>query len=289
MRAFDSFAEMTRRNDGYLDAQLRERLRATRLLVAGCGLGSVVAETALRTGFERFALVDGDTIAPHNLNRQAYADADVGANKAHALARRLRAIHPGADVAVHARYLSEDDADELLEGAGLVIDTIDFLDLPALVAVHDAAVRRGVPVLSAFACGWGAVAGYFPPGGTSLREVFGLPPTGSVRGHSHVAAFQRGFARLGAHLPPEFVAVTRAALAGMADGLPCPAPQLAIGAQCAAALLVTQAVRVLAGEPVPAAPELLLLDLAGLAGAGRQGARRIASIPEPEPALEVAG
>lgn len=288
MTAFDSFAEMTRRNDGYLDAELRARLRATRVLIAGCGLGSVVAETALRTGFERFALVDGDEIAAHNLNRQAYDDDDVGTNKAEALARRLRAIHPGADVTVHARYLNESDADELVEGAGLVIDTIDFLDLPALVAVHDAAARRGVPVFSAFACGWGAVAGYFPPGGTTLREVFGLPRAGSVRGHSHVAAFQGSFARLGAQLPPEFAAVTRQALAGMADGKPCPAPQLAVGAQCAAALLVTQAVRVLAGEDVPAAPELLLLDLAGLAGAGRVGARRIASVLEPEPALGVA-
>ena len=30
------------------------------LLIAGCGLGSMVAELAMRTGFERFTLVDGD-------------------------------------------------------------------------------------------------------------------------------------------------------------------------------------------------------------------------------------
>lgn len=273
------YTSLTLRNAGYIDSDLQARIRGTRLLIAGCGLGSIVAETALRTGFERFTLVDGDTVAAHNLNRQAYAAADLGAAKVDALARRLQAIHPGAEVRAHARYLSEADADVLVAEADVVIDTIDFLDLAAVAAVHDAAARRGIPVLSAFACGWGALAALFVPGGVNLRQLFGLPAAGSLRDRSHVAAFQSGFARLAEQLPPEFVAATRQALAGMRDGAPCPAPQLAVGALSAAAVLVTQTVRWIGGLPVPAAPELLLLDVAGLAGAGRPGSGIVASYP----------
>lgn len=263
-----SYDAMTLRNSGYIDAEVQARVRGTRLLMAGCGLGSVVAEAALRTGFEQFTLIDGDTVAAHNLNRQAFVAQDLGTPKVEALARRLGAIHPQAGVRTHARYLSAADADELVAGADLVVDTIDFLDLPAIVALHDAAARRGIPVFSAFSCGWGALAGCFAPGGVSLRELFGLPREDAAKA-SMVAAFQQSFARLAAQLPPEFVAVTHRSLAGMSDGTPCPAPQLAVGAWSAAALLVTQMTRWVAGEPVPLAPELLLLDVAGLAGAAR--------------------
>lgn len=67
-----SYEELTLRNAGYVPPELQEKIRATRLLVAGCGLGSTIAEAAARVGFERFTLADGDSIAPHNLNRQAF-------------------------------------------------------------------------------------------------------------------------------------------------------------------------------------------------------------------------
>ncbi|NUM89372.1 MAG: hypothetical protein HUU37_09230 [Bdellovibrionales bacterium] len=41
----------------------------------------------------------------------------------------------------------------------------------------------------------------------------------------------------------------------MEDGRPCPAPQLAVGSACAAALVVTLATRFLSGEKIRSAPE----------------------------------
>ena len=260
-----SYQDLTLRNRGYIAPELQEKIRSTRLLVAGCGLGSVAAEVAVRTGFERFVLVDGDDIAAHNLNRQSYAAADIGRPKVEALAERLRAVNPGAQVETLKSWVNAGNAADLTGRAGLVLDTIDFLDLPAIVELHDAARRRGLTVVSAFSAGWGAVAAVFSPKSATLRSLCGLPEEGSVEGASYPQAFGRLLAGMAGSLPPEFVAVTRETLKGMADGRPCPAPQLAAGAFCTASLMVTLAVSVLAGRKVAEAPRMVLADTSGLA------------------------
>ncbi len=259
------YETLIQRNHGYIAAELQARIRSTRILVAGCGLGSVTAELAVRTGFERFALVDADEVAGHNLNRQCYVAEDVGRPKVEALAGRLRAISPGVKVETRKFWVNADNAAELVGGCDLVFDTIDFLDLPAIVALHDQARRQNRPVVSAFSAGWGAAAAVFTPQSGTLRGLCGLPESGSVEGASYPEVFGRMLAGIAGRLPADFVAVTRRALVEMADGRPCPAPQLAAGAAAAASLMVTLAVRMLAGQPVTVAPNVILVDMAGLA------------------------
>lgn len=254
------YDDLVLRNAGYIAPVLQQRIRSTRLLIAGCGLGSMVAELAARTGFERFALVDGDAVAAHNLNRQIYVAADVGRPKVAALAERLRAINPQAQIDAHCCWLDAANVQALVAGSDLVIDTIDFLDLPAVVGLHDEARRQRRDVISAFACGWGAVSIVFRPDGASLRDVFGLPASGDLNGATYPVVFRDGLARLAPQLPQDFVMQTEAALQGMAEGRPCPAPQLAAGTASAAAVMLTQAVRLLAGQPQTEAPGIVLLD-----------------------------
>jgi molybdopterin/thiamine biosynthesis adenylyltransferase len=260
-----SYQELVLRNQGYISAELQEKIRATRLLVAGCGLGSMTAELAARTGFERFTLVDADDVAPHNLNRQGYVAADVARPKVQALADRLRAVNPGAKVEALTSWVKPDNAAELVAASDLVLDTIDFLDLPAIIALHDQARIQGRPLVSAFSAGWGAVAAVFTPASGTLRGLCGLSESGSVEGASYAEAFGRMLAGMAPELPADFVAVTQHTLRELADGKPCPAPQLAAGAAATGALMVTLAVRLLAGQPVTAAPKMLLVDLTGLA------------------------
>ncbi len=257
-----AYEELTRRNAGYINPALQDRIRQTRLLIAGCGLGSVAAEVALRTGFESFILVDGDEVAPHNLNRQIYTHADLGSTKVVALARRLRDIHPPAIVESHATWLTTQNVASLVEKCDLIFDTIDFLDLPAVVDLHDESGRQGKTVISAFACAWGTVSVIFQPEGFTLRQLFGLPVSGPLDNATYPAVFRDGLVRLATQLPPEFLAVTHEAMQGMVEGKPCPAPQLAAGSFSAASLMVTQAVRLLARQPVTTAPQLVHLDLA---------------------------
>lgn len=259
MSAYDT---LTLRNTGYVAPEVQARIRDTRLLVAGCGIGSSFAETATRLGFEHITLVDGDTVSAHNLNRQAFVAADVGRTKVAALADRLRAINPGVQVEAVAENLGPHNTDALVAGADLIFDTVDFLDLAGIVGLHDACRRHHRPAITAIAVGWGAACIYFPPDTPySFRRLFGVPDDADVANASYVAAFAPLVERLASRLDPQVVEVVARALTVMEDGVPCPAPQVAPGAAAVGALATTLVVRLLAGQPVLASPHLLLADL----------------------------
>jgi tRNA A37 threonylcarbamoyladenosine dehydratase len=92
------YETFTSRNAGYVSENLQRQIRKTRLLVAGCGIGSTIAETCLRLGFQHLTLVDKDQVEAHNLNRQNFTAGDVGTQKVDALAKRLLAINPSASI-----------------------------------------------------------------------------------------------------------------------------------------------------------------------------------------------
>jgi molybdopterin/thiamine biosynthesis adenylyltransferase len=265
------YETFVRRNDGYVDVDLQRRIRGTRVLIAGAGVGSAIAETALRIGFERIVLVDHDVVEAHNLNRQSFAAADIGSPKVYALARRLRATFPNAHIEAVDAWVSPENASAVVGRCDFVVDTIDFMSLTGVVALHDAAEAAQRPVISGFTAGWGAAAMFFPAfvDRVCFRSLFGLPRRGSVEGFSYVRTYANVIERLGPHLAPAVRQVLARVLPTMADGQPCPAAQVAVGAASLAALATTAMVRALAGEKVTPAPELMLLDLSRLwAGSG---------------------
>ncbi len=62
------------RNRLYINEEEQEQIRKIPILFAGCGIGSNIAECALRFGFENITIVDGDVIENSNLNRQNYIE-----------------------------------------------------------------------------------------------------------------------------------------------------------------------------------------------------------------------
>ncbi len=256
------YAEYVKRNSGYVTAEVQERIRSTRLLLAGCGIGSTVAEAFVRLGFLHVTLVDADTVAPHNLNRQNFVSSDVGRPKAVALGERLRAVNPEAAIRVEETMLGPDNADALVGEADLVFDTIDFLDIVGIVALHDATRRRGIPIISALSAGWGAAAIYFSAAcSVSFREIFGLPAKGDISSASYVSLFSDVVERIGRHLEPDVAASLAKTLCVMSDGTPCPASQVSAGAASVAALATAMAARILAGKPVTEAPRMAMLNM----------------------------
>lgn len=265
----DPYHDFTLRNRGYIAPDVQEKIRRTRVLVAGCGLGGSIAEALLRSGFQRLTLADHDTVAAHNLNRQDYVRADVGRLKVDALRGRLLAVYPEAEITAVPDRVGPSNATALARDADLVMDTIDFLSLPDLIALHDAARAARKPLLSCLSAGWGAVGLYFPPDGRcTARALFGLPATGTVDGASYTERFGGLMRALAAQLNPAIVGVMAEALKVMEDGTPCPASQVAAGGAAVAALAATLAVRVVAGRPVAPAPRLHLVDLDRLAETG---------------------
>jgi len=49
-----NYQEFTKRNEGYINIELQQKIKGTRLLIAGCGIGSTIAEEAIRIGFKNF-------------------------------------------------------------------------------------------------------------------------------------------------------------------------------------------------------------------------------------------
>jgi len=259
------YDKLVLRNDAFISPSLQDKIRATRILVAGCGLGSVITEAAVRIGYEKFILADGDTVEAHNLNRQIYVANNVGMFKVDALADRIGAINPSAQIVRVNTWITEANVADLVARSEMIFDTVDFLDLPAITSLHDEAHRQGKPIISAFAAGWGAVAIYFPPTKSKnalFRDLFGLPPTGSVKGASYVDYFAPLIKKLAPHLDPTVTKALSVVFKKMKDGSPCPGSQVSAGSFSVAGLAITMAARILNGDKITSAPEFVIVNIA---------------------------
>ena len=160
----------------------QERLAKGRVLIVGCGaLGCAQADLLVRAGIGHMRLVDRDVVEPTNLQRQTlYAEADVGASKAHAAAARLAAINSGVNTEPHATDLTPDNAEALAKGCHAILDGTDNFETRFLL--NDVSVKLGVPYVYGGVIASRGMAATFVPGQTPcLRCILPEPPpAGSV-------------------------------------------------------------------------------------------------------------
>lgn len=136
---FDRTARLT----GHPALALMERVP---VIIFGLGgVGSWAAEALVRTGFARLTLVDADTVAPTNINRQLPAlQSTVGRPKTDVMAERLLAINPDADITtVHGLYTAGTAADFDLASYGYIFDCIDSLADKALLILNATRATAG--------------------------------------------------------------------------------------------------------------------------------------------------
>jgi hypothetical protein len=148
----DHYREMTRRNHPSLSRQEQDRLRAVRVLVAGCGsIGGATVIPLVRLGVERFVLCEPGEYELNNLNRQAADMGDIGRNKAEVQASHARAINPDAELLVEPEGVTPDNVDWLVGTTDLVIDGVDVTEpagIAAKRALHQEAWRQRRLVIS---------------------------------------------------------------------------------------------------------------------------------------------
>lgn len=130
-------------------------LRRAHVLIVGLGgVGAYAAEMIARAGVGRMTLVDADTVAPSNINRQLVAlHSTIGRPKAEVLAERLREINPQIDLTIINQYICDERTDELLDAApyAYVVDCIDTLS-PKLALIKGALDRK-LPLVSSMGAG----------------------------------------------------------------------------------------------------------------------------------------
>ena len=132
-----SSKEIFNRAELLLGDCVMDRLASVRVILFGVGgVGSWCAEGLVRSGVTHLTLVDADSVAPSNINRQRMATVStVGRPKVDVLKEMLLDINPSAEItAVQARF-TDANADEFaLETYDYIIDAIDALkDKAALI------------------------------------------------------------------------------------------------------------------------------------------------------------
>lgn len=131
-----------------------EAFRQSHIAIVGLGgVGSWAAEALARSGIGTLTLIDMDDICVSNTNRQLHAlEGQYGRTKTDAMAERLKAINPHADIRAHFGFLTTKNVTDLLtEDMTGVVDAIDSVKAKAALIAH--CQRRKLPVICAGGAG----------------------------------------------------------------------------------------------------------------------------------------
>ena len=129
-------------------------LKTKKVIVFGAGgVGSYVLEALSRAGVGTIAVVDSDTVALSNLNRQLIAThKTVGMDKVEAVKMRIEDIDPTINVIAIKQFVTKDNPGEFNLGAyDYIIDAIDTVSAKIALAVY--ADKNGIPMISSMGTG----------------------------------------------------------------------------------------------------------------------------------------
>ena len=147
-------SEQLSRIEALLGEEAVAGLRSKRVAVFGVGgVGGFAVEALARSGIGTLDLIDSDTVALSNLNRQIIAlHSTLGQPKVKAAADRIRDIDPEVTVNPHECFFLPENADSFdFTQYDYVIDAIDTVS--GKIAIIEKAKAAGVPVISAMGAG----------------------------------------------------------------------------------------------------------------------------------------
>jgi molybdopterin/thiamine biosynthesis adenylyltransferase len=174
-----SYQEAFGRHLGLVNPEEQERLRSSRVAIAGMGgVGGIHLITLARLGIGAFHVADPDHFELVNFNRQYGATLrSLGQGKAEVMAEEARAVNPELRLRVFSEAITPENVSELLDGVDVFVDGIDFFDIDARRHVFREARRRGIWAITAGPIGFSAAWLVFSPTGMSFDEYFDLNDT----------------------------------------------------------------------------------------------------------------
>ncbi len=164
------------RNIGWVTESEQERLRRSRVCIAGLGgVGGIYLLTMARLGIGAFSVADFDTFSVANFNRQAGATVDtIDRPKLDVMVEMARQINPELDLRTFEHGLTPDNLDAFLADGDVYLDGLDFFALQMRESVFAACTRKGIPATTVAPLGMGAALLNFVPGGMSFDDYFGF-------------------------------------------------------------------------------------------------------------------
>jgi molybdopterin/thiamine biosynthesis adenylyltransferase len=172
LKSIRSDDKIYHKNVIYISPKQQEKIKKTRILFAGVGLGSVIAEAAMRLGFEDFVFIDGDDVELSNLNRQNYHQQDIGKPKVKAIKKHLQSINPNVKIKTHNLFLDPTKGiAQYLKGCDIAINAIDFDDNQTPFEFDRVCKKKGIPVIHPFNFGWAGAAYLITPNSPQIYDV----------------------------------------------------------------------------------------------------------------------
>lgn len=139
----------------------QQKLKAARVLIVGAGgVGGPAALYLAAAGVGALGLIDPDTVALSNLQRQIlFTSEDIDRSKVQAGADRLTALNPNVLIETHPEPLTPVNAEALVSRYDLVLDGTD--DFATRFAVNAACVANRTPLVSGALGRWSGQVGVF--------------------------------------------------------------------------------------------------------------------------------
>ena len=171
-----SYSEAFSRNIGWVTEAEQEKLRHSRVAIAGLGgVGGSHLLTLSRLGIGAFHIADFDVFDWVNFNRQAGAGvSSVGQSKSEVMSALARDINPELALHIFSQGVTRENQSEFLDGVDLYVDGLDFFAFEARRAMFSACHERGIPAVTVAPLGMGAALLNFLPGGLSFEDYFHL-------------------------------------------------------------------------------------------------------------------
>ena len=147
-------AEQLSRTERLIGKENIEKLASARVAVFGIGgVGGFTVEALVRSGIGYIELIDHDTVAKSNLNRQIIATRDtIGRDKVDVMKERILSINPNAEVVVHKCFFLPENKDDFdFSKYTYVVDAVDTVT--AKLTIIEEAGKAGVPVISSMGTG----------------------------------------------------------------------------------------------------------------------------------------
>ncbi len=142
------------RTEALIGIDAIEILKKSKIAVIGVGgVGGFCFEALVRSGIEKFLIVDKDTVEITNLNRQIIATREtLGKDKVEVAKERALTINPDIEIeAIKCTLDPEIVASLNLSEYDYVVDAID--DIPAKVAIITNCKENNVNIISAMGAG----------------------------------------------------------------------------------------------------------------------------------------